>query len=332
MPPPDPPKREWITSVTAHSVRIDDNDPNSQFPSLVLYYRCEWCDPKDNVSGRTWETEYVFGEDSEILLDYCRRHHRGIRASIKRAQGLNPNLDMDMEATKYLFLATLEYNKAHPIHSPVSRATNPQRSVSDDDEGDDVESTQDECDTQSSSQHYNERTKEELEQMFSDAGGLKQPTKSANQRQSSKRKADTVDDEAPAMHAQAVDSISIKCGELVKKFEVDAVGRLLKDIRELGEEMGIVGNADMLLFTGRYMADRVDDHFVVSLDILNAECTLTLTGQSAEDSSVQNQAKFIPKTSYIPPYPDGTENTFMDHHREVLTLTHCAQSGTNMHW
>ena len=54
------------------------------------------------------------------------------------------------------------------------------------------------------------------------------------------------------------DSVNIKCGELNMKFkfDVDADGKLLKNVQELGRDMGIVGNADMLLFTGRYMADR----------------------------------------------------------------------------
>ena len=104
------------------------------------------------------------------------------------------------------------------------------------------------------------------------------------------------------------------------KFDVDEDGKLIKNVQELGEDMGLVGNADMLLFTGRYMADREDEHFVISQDILNAECTLTLTGQAVEGTAgAQSRASDSQSTPYKAPYPEGMENSFMLPNREVPT-------------
>ena len=87
--------------------------------------------------------------------------------------------------------------------------------------------------------------------------------------------------------------------------------------------MGLIGNADMLLFTGRYMADREDGHFVVSQDILNAECTLTVTGQALESAASEQRPNVgVPTTVYTPPYPDGTLNKFELPNREVITPPH----------
>ena len=314
LPQPDTPKREWITSIQTHDCRIDD--PDSQFPSLGLYFRCEWSDPKDNISGRTWENEYVFGEGSEMLLDYCRRHHKSIWATINKAQRHNPDMEMNMEATAYLTRAMAEVNQAK--RDRAARSQSSQSIPSEGEEPDGIDSMPDGNDTQASSQHYNERTKDELEQMFKDAGGIKSPSKSTKQQRNAKRRAAPDDDEQPHMRAQAIDAVSIKCGEVTMKFDVDEDGRLLKNVQELGHDMGIVGNADMLLFTGRYMADRDDGHFVISQDILNAECTLTLTGQAVEETpGPQNPAFDAATTSYTAPYPDGIENTFMLPHREV---------------
>ena len=312
VPQPDTPKREWITKISSHDVRIDD--PGSKFPSLALYYRCEWCDPTDNICGRTWENEYVFGDGSEMLLDYCKRHHKSIYATIARARAHNPDLDMNMMPTKYLTMAMAQVNKDKQIkasRTPASQSTNV--------EDDDNEDLDDDCRSQPASQCSNGRSQEELEQMFKDAGGIMSP-KPSKQRRNTKRQAQPDEDEAPPMRAQAMGSVNIKCGDVIQKFDVDEGGKLLKDVQELGQDMGIVGNADMLLFTGRYMADREDDHFVVSQDILNAECTLTLTGQAIEDSPIPpNQPADVPKASYTAPYPDGMKNNFMLPHREVHT-------------
>ena len=110
MPQPETPKREWITRIVAHDCRIDE--PSSVFPSLGLYFRCEWSDPKDNICGRTWENEFVFGEGSEMLLDYCRRHHKSIWATIDKARAHNPDMDMNLEATSYLTRVMAEVNRA----------------------------------------------------------------------------------------------------------------------------------------------------------------------------------------------------------------------------
>ena len=130
-PPPDSPKREWITSITGHDVRIEDQHTTN--PSLGLFYRCEWSDPTDNICGRTWEKEYVFGEDSEMLLDYCRRHHKAIRKSIEKASNHNPDLDMDMVPTFYLSKATGEYNRAQQRKATPSKAPREADVDSDDD-------------------------------------------------------------------------------------------------------------------------------------------------------------------------------------------------------
>ena len=309
MPSPGSPKREWITSITTHDVRIEGQDTSNL--SLGLFYRCEWSDPKDNICGRTWEKEYVFGTDSEMLMDYCRRHHKAIRASIEKASKHNPDLDMDMTPTFYLSKASGEYNREQQRKRTPSKAS---KAIEDESE--------DDCDTHASSQQYGERTQDELEQMFQDAGGITSPTKNVRKRKSTKLSADDDNEEVP-IHAEAVGTVSIKCGELIKKFDVDADGKLIKNVHELGEDMGLIGNADMLLFTGRYMADREDGHFVVSQDILNAECTLTVTGQALESAASEQRPNVgVPTTVYTPPYPDGTLNKFELPNREVITPPH----------
>ena len=305
-PPPDSPKREWITSITGHDVRIEDQHTTN--PSLGLFYRCEWSDPKDNICGRTWEKEYVFGEDSEMLLDYCRRHHKAIRKSIEKASNHNPSLDMDMVPTFYLSKATGEYNRAQQRKATPSKAPREADVDSDDDNS-----------TQPPSQQYGERTQDELEQMFRDSGGTTSPLKNARKRKTANMPANDDDDEVP-IQAEAVGTVTIKCGEITKKFDVDADGKLIKNVHDLGKDMGLIGNADMLLFTGRYMADREDGHFVVSQDILNAECVLTVTGQALEDSeSAPRSDDGVPSSVYTAPYPDGTPNKFVLPHREVIT-------------
>jgi hypothetical protein len=232
-------------------------------------------------------------------------------------------MDMNLEATSYLTRVMAEVNRAKM--DKASRSQSSQSNTAEANEPDDSESMPDESDSQNASQHYNERTKDELEQMFKDAGGIKSPSKAAKLRRSAKRRADSNDAEPPPMRAQAVDSVTIKCGEINMKFDVDEDGRLLKNVQELGQDMGIVGNADMLLFTGRYMADREDGHFVISHDILNAECILTLTGQEAEEhANAQNttsESQASETSSYVAPYPDGMENSFMLPNREVRAHT-----------
>ena len=216
-----------------------------------------------------------------------------------------------MTPTFYLSKASGEYNRAQQLKSTPSKDPKAAADASDDD-----------CDTHASSQQYGERTQDELEQMFKDAGCITSPTKNGRKRKSTKLSADDDNEEVP-IRAEAVGTVSIKCGELTKKFDVDADGKLIKNVHELGEDMGLIGNADMLLFTGRYMADREDGHFVVSQDILNAECTLTVTGQALETAESDQRPNIgVPTTVYTPPYPDGTLNQFVLPNREVITPPH----------
>jgi hypothetical protein len=251
-----------------------------------------------------------------MLQDYCRRHHKAIWASIEKARKHNPDLDMDMVPTFYLSKATGEYNRAQELKSTPLKST-PSKSANAS-----ADDSEDECDTHASSQQYGERTQDELEQMFKDSGGTTSPSKSGRKRKSTKMRTED-DNDAVHTRAEAVGTVTIKCGELIKKFDVDSDGKLIKNVLELGEDMGIAGNADMLLFTGRYMADRDDGHFVVSQDILNAECTLTVTGEALESAESERRANTgAPATVYTAPYPDGTPNNFVLPHREVLTRTH----------
>ena len=251
-----------------------------------------------------------------MLQDYCRRHHKAIWASIEKASKHNPDLDMDMVPTFYLSKATGEFNRAQQLKSTPLKSTSRKATKAA------AEDSEEECDTHASSQQYGERTQDELEQMFKDSGGTTSPSKNARKRKSTKMSAEDDNDEVP-IRAEAVGTVTIKCGELVKKFDVDSDGKLIKNVHELGEDMGLIGNADMLLFTGRYMADRDDGHFVVSQDILNAECTLTVTGQALESTeSEQRPNTGVPASVYTAPYPDGTPNNFVLPHREVFTRTH----------
>ena len=63
----DLPMAEWITKITGHDVRIEELIEGDYEPGLGLYFRCEWCNPYEQVIGRTWETEITFGEGSELL-------------------------------------------------------------------------------------------------------------------------------------------------------------------------------------------------------------------------------------------------------------------------
>ena len=87
-----------------------------------------------------------------MLMDYCRRHHKAIRASIEKASKHNPDLDMDMTPTFYLSKASGEYNREQQRKRTPSKAS---KAIEDESE--------DDCDTHASSQQYGERTQDELE-------------------------------------------------------------------------------------------------------------------------------------------------------------------------
>ena len=309
---PGTPRREWITRITSHDVRIENVLYGDSQPNLGLYYRCEWRDPDENELGRTWENEYVFGKDSDMLLDYCKRHHKAIFASIKKSREHNKDLDMDMEPTFYLTLAMSQINAAKRKQS--SQHDDVDEELSATDEFDDPNA---ESEPHVPAKHYDERTKEELDQMYADAGGEQIPRPSSKQKARTKRKADDIV-EPPPMRTQAVDSVTIKCGDSTKIFDVDEDGLMLKDVDALGKDMGITADADMLLFAGRYLADRQDGCFLICQNIINAECPLTLTGK-AVDGAVDEGVEIAPemKTAFTAPFPDETKNTYILPNREV---------------
>ena len=154
--------------------------------------------------------------------------------------------------------------------------------------------------------------------MFTAAGGVKESQKPSQNTTSAKRKPE-VDIDTPRVRPQAVDSVTIACGPRTHKFDVAADGTLLPSVDEVARAMGIVPDSDTLLYAGRYMADRQGNHFIVSQDILNAECTLTLSGNLDEVAPHDDpeDAKAGELAAYTSPYPKGTTNVFGTPHLNV---------------
>ena len=311
----DLPLREWITKITGHDVRVEELITGDDEPGLGLYFRCEWCNPYDQITGRTWETEITFGEGSELLNDYVKRHNKALWTAVDRALEVNDGLDMEDLTMRYLLRITGDITKAKKTKDSQTNASEP-----DDDEppaGQDE--VPDDIDSQASTQKSGDRTKAELDAMFTAAGGVKESQKPSQSTAGAKRKPE-VDMDAPRVRPQAVDSVTISCGPRSQKFDVAANGALVLSVDEVARAMGIVPDSDTLLYAGRYMADRRGNHFIVSQDILNAECKLTLSGNMAEVAPEANaeDAK-ASELTYPSPYPKGTTNEFGTPHLNVHT-------------
>ena len=311
----DLPMREWITQITGHDVRVEELIAGDDEPGLGLYFRCEWCNPYDQVTGRTWETEITFGDNSELLNDYIKRHNKSLWTAIDRALENNDGLDMEDLTMRYMLRITGEITKAKQAKE---LAASQESSVEPDaDESPEEVEEADECSTQATTQPAGDRSKEELDAMFTAAGGSQIPMKKTSTPSRNKRKADP-DVEEPRVRPQAVDSVTIACGTRNMKFDVADNGMLVQSVDDLARTMGVLADSDLLLFKGRYMADRQNNHFVISQDVLNTECTLTLTGRVDDDATnaIPPDAK-DGSTTYSSPLPEGTTNTFTTPHHDV---------------
>ena len=313
---------EWITKITGHDVRIEELIEGDYEPGLGLYFRCEWCNPYEQVIGRTWETEITFGEGSELLTDYITRHNKALWTAVDRALENNDGLEMECLTVRYLNEITGKITKAKEAKAAQHTASVPAEDDSSDDQGGD---DPDDIDTQASTQPSDDRTKAELDAMFTAAGGEKLSQKTSKSSAGEKRKAEQ-DVEMPRVRPQAVDTVTITCGTQTMKFDVAANGSLVLSVDELAQTMGIVSNSDTLLFTGRCMADRQGNHFVISQDVLCTDCTFTLSGVKVADADALKspEAKDVSATC-TSPLPKGTTNTFDTPHLKVQrhTLVTC---------
>ena len=325
----DKPMPEWIQKITGHDVRVEELIEGDNEPGLGLYFRCEWCNPHDEITGRTWETEITFGEDSDLLNDYVKRHNKALWTAVDRALYNNDGLDMECLTMRYLHRITGDITKARQAKeaqdSEVKKArqaketnaaeSGAEQSSDEDDAGSDA------IDTQATTQVSGDRTKAELDAMFAEAGGVKVSQKSTKATTGDKRKAEQEMD-PPVVRPQAVDTVNITCGLRTMKFDVTAHGALVLSVDELAQTMGVVADSDTLLFTGRYMADRRGNHFVVSQDVLSTECTFTLSGRKIADADPMNPPGQPEDTvTYVSPLPKGTTNTFASAHLNVHTHT-----------
>jgi hypothetical protein len=331
----DLPLPEWITNIIGHDVRVEQLIAGDNEPGLGLYFRCEWCNPYDEVTGRTWETEITFGDDSDILNDYIKRHNKSLWTAIDRALENNDGLEMEGLTMRYMLRITGDITKAKQAKATSDSQRKAKEASSaiepDDDEApDDDDDVPEECNTQASTQMLGDRSKADLDAMYAAAGGAKIHPKSSSQSSGTKRKSDP-DVEAPRVRPQTVDTITIKCGTRAMKFDVAANGVLVMSVDELAHAMGVTADADVLLYTGRYMADRQANHFVVSQDVLNTECALTLTGRVDPDAAEEKPPDANEETTtYKSPLPDGTANIFSKSHLNVNTHAQ-SDARTNVH-
>ena len=128
----DRPYLEWIHKITGHDVRLEELILGDDEENLGLYFRCEWVDPQDNVSGRTWETEITFVENSEMLYDYIKRHHKSIDNRIIKACSDYPGLDV--EHVKHLNKVWGDITKAKEARAEQGIASDQDESPSSEDQ------------------------------------------------------------------------------------------------------------------------------------------------------------------------------------------------------
>ena len=302
------PESFWISTITSHDVRLEKLNDGDYDPTLRLYFRTQWSDPSDKTIGRSWEPETTFDDDSDILYDYVASHYRSIQTAIVRAQEINPEMDLDPPKYYHRVIADRKKKKEE---LEMDSASDDSPSENDD------TGTQESVGSQLPTQQYGERTKGELDDMFAEAGGEDKRPKPKGKRKKSSTDTPADTGGIPTSAAPA-DSISITFGSCTKVFPVTVDGTMINTVTELCESMCVVPEPDVFLYLGRYLADLNNDHFVVSLDVINTEVTLKLAGRASEpDPEVASSPIPQARPQFTSPYPAGQRNSFVLPHREV---------------